>query len=39
MSLYFEAVAGVFYLAILVSSLVSAGLSQIEENKRNSDPD
>lgn len=36
---YFEAVAGVFYLAILVSSLVSAGLSQIEENKRNSDSD
>ncbi|GEA50792.1 hypothetical protein VIN01S_15960 [Vibrio inusitatus NBRC 102082] len=30
---YFEAIAGVFYLAILVSSLVSAGLTQMNERK------
>lgn len=30
---YFEAIAGVFYLAILVSSLVSAGLSQLNDKK------
>ncbi|MEZ9629339.1 potassium channel family protein [Vibrio breoganii] len=30
---YFEAIAGVFYLAILVSSLVSAGLTEVNEKK------